>query len=236
MWNQKRQEFDVYPTQADVIDETLGGAPVYGLGGLDKLLLIMHVLDNATDDRPFERFGRLMHSEGRYWTYNLGYKEEANRGGSCLASYMAAVGHGNYLPLSKYWANNPQFLVPRLALQRPRARLAPLRESRQYHRAGLAQFHRRRPVEGHLVQRTAYFLGPMDLPELGQGGPQEPRRGRLAAYGVLAQRGGLLHPQELDTLRAAGQAGREDGRHLGLGRTGRIEGPRLLRHPPLRRR
>ncbi|MGA2619215.1 MAG: hypothetical protein ABSF26_16525, partial [Thermoguttaceae bacterium] len=103
--------FDVYPTKADVIDESIGGPPVYGLGGLDKLLLIMHVLDNATNDRPFEKFGRLMHSEGRYWTYNLGYKEEIKQhGNSCLASYMAAVGHGHYLPLSKFWANNPQFL------------------------------------------------------------------------------------------------------------------------------
>ena len=95
-----------------MIDESLGGPPVYGLGGLSHLLLIMHVLDNATDDRPFEKFGRMMHSDARYWTYNLGYKEALHhrRNNSCFASYMAAVGHGHYAPLSEYWFNNHQFL------------------------------------------------------------------------------------------------------------------------------
>ena len=120
-WNEKREEFDVYPTKIDMIDESIGAAPVYGLGGLNNLLLIMHVLDNVTDDRPFERFGRMMHSEGRWWTYNLGYKEKIHffRNASCFASYMNSVGHGHYQPLSRFYFNNQEFLYLALRYNDP---------------------------------------------------------------------------------------------------------------------
>ena len=64
IWNVASKKWDKAPTSIDIFDESVDDPDGYGILGVNILMEVLQVLDNTSDYKPFERYNKMMLSEG----------------------------------------------------------------------------------------------------------------------------------------------------------------------------